>query len=125
MLNRVTIMGRLSRDPEMRTTTTGTNVATFSLAVDRDFKDKNGDRATDWITVVAWRQTADFVGKYFAKGRMAVVSGRLQSREWTDKQGNKRTTLEVVAEDVYFGDSKKEPQTTGFTELDTNEPLPF
>ena len=107
MLNHIEIMGRLGRDPELRHTQSGTPVASFSLAVDRDFKDKNtGERATDWIDVVAWRATGEFVSKYFSKGRMAVVEGRLQIREWTDKEGNKRRTAEVVANNVYFADSK-------------------
>ena len=109
MLNRIIIMGRLARDPELRHTQTGTPVATFRMAVDRDFKDKNtGERATDWIDVVAWRGTGEFVSRYFSKGRMAVVEGRLQIREWTDKEGNRRTTAEVVADNVYFGDSKRD-----------------
>ena len=99
MLNKIFLMGRLARDPELRRTQTGTPVASFRLAVDRDFKDRNtGERATDWIDVVAWRQTAEFVSRYFTKGRMAVVEGRLQIRDWTDKDGNKRTTAEVVAD---------------------------
>lgn len=113
MLNTITIMGRLTKDPELRHTNSGTPVASFTLAVDRDFADKqSGQKETDFVEVVAWRSTAEFVSKYFAKGRMAVASGRLQMRRWTDKEGNKRTTAEVVAENVYFGDSKKED--TGF-----------
>lgn len=112
MLNKIFIMGRLTRDPELRRTQTGTPVASFTLAVDRDFKDKQtGERATDFVDVVAWRQTGEFVSRYFAKGRMAVVEGRLQIREWTDKDGSKRRTAEVVADQVYFGDSKKDGQT--------------
>lgn len=108
MLNHIVIMGRLARDPELRHTQAGTAVASFRLAVDRDFKDKNtGERATDWIDVVAWRSTGEFVSKYFTKGRMAVVEGRLQMREWKDKEDNKRITAEVVADSVYFGDSKR------------------
>ena len=103
MLNRIIIMGRLARDPELRHTQAGVAVASFRLAVDRDFKDKaTGERATDWIDVVAWRQTGEFVSRYFTKGRMAVVEGRLQMRDWTDKEGNKRTSAEVVADNVYF-----------------------
>ena len=114
MLNHIVIMGRLARDPELRHTQTGTPVATFRLAVDRDFKDKNtGERATDWIDVVAWRGTGEFVSRYFAKGRLAVVEGRLQMREWTDKEGNRRTTAEVVADNVYFGDSRRDTGDTG------------
>ena len=109
MLNHIVIMGRLARDPELRHTQSGTPVASFRLAVDRDFKDKNtGERTTDWIDVVAWRGTGEFVSRYFSKGRMAVVEGRLQIREWTDKEGNRRTTAEVVADNVYFGDSKRD-----------------
>jgi single-strand DNA-binding protein len=107
MLNRIVIMGRLTRDPELKQTQSGVSVASFSLAVDRDFKDKTtGEKATDFIDCTAWRQTADFVSKYFSKGRMAVVEGRLQIRQWTDKEGGKRRTAEVVAENVYFGDAK-------------------
>ena len=106
-LNRVVIMGRLTRDPELRRTQTGTAVTSFSLAVDRDFKSReSGEKATDFIDVVAWRQTAEFVCQYFAKGRMAVVEGRLQIRDWKDKDGNNRRSAEVVADNVYFGDSK-------------------
>ena len=109
MLNKIFIMGRLTRDPELRRTQTGTPVASFSLAVDRDYKDKStGERSTDFIDVVAWRQTGEFVSRYFTKGRMAVVEGRLQMREWTDKDGNKRRSAEVVADNVYFGDSKRD-----------------
>ncbi len=109
MLNHIVIMGRLARDPELRHTQTGTPVATFRMAVDRDFKDKNtGERQTDWIDVVAWRGTGEFVSRYLAKGRMAVVEGRLQMREWTDKEGNRRTTAEVVADNVYFADSRRD-----------------
>ena len=112
MLNHITVMGRLTRDPELRYTQAGTPVASFSIACDRDFKDKaTGERITDFIDVVAWRSTGEFVSKYFTKGRMAVVSGRLQIRDWTDKEGNKRRSAEVVADNVYFGDSKtKEEQ---------------
>ena len=107
MLNKIIIMGRLTRDPELRRTGSGTAVTSFSLACDRDFKSQSGDKETDFIEVVAWKNTAEFVSKYFSKGRMAVVDGRLQIRDWTDKAGNKRTTAEVVAENVYFADSKR------------------
>ena len=111
MLNHITIMGRLTRDPELRRTGSGVAVASFTLAVDRDFgKNENGERETDFIDCVAWRQTGEFVSKYFTKGRMAVVSGRLQIRSWNDKDGNKRRTAEVVADNVYFGDSKRDDQ---------------
>nr|DAK55278.1 MAG TPA: Single strand binding protein [Caudoviricetes sp.] len=106
MLNKIVLMGRLTRDPELRHTQSGTAVASFSLAVDRDFKGQNGEKETDFIDVVAWRNTGEFVSKYFSKGRMAVVSGRLQIRDWTDKDGGKRRSAEVIAENVYFGDSK-------------------
>ena len=109
MLNHIVIMGRLTRDPELRRTGSGVAVASFSLAVARDFAPKDGgERETDFIDCVAWRQTGEFVSKYFTKGRMAVVSGRLQIRSWTDKDGNKRRSAEVVADNVYFGDSKRD-----------------
>ena len=104
MLNHIVLQGRLTKDPELRRTGTGVAVTSFTIAVDRDF----GEKETDFIECVAWRQTGEFVDKYFTKGRMAVVSGRLQIRGWTDKDGNKRKTAEVVADNVYFGDSKKE-----------------
>ena len=107
MLNKVVIMGRFTKDPELRRTGNGTAVTSFSLACDRDFKSQSGDKETDFIEVVAWKNTAEFVSKYFSKGRMAVVEGRLQIRDWTDKAGNKRTTAEVVADNVYFADSKR------------------
>ena len=107
MLNKIIIMGRLARDPELRRTGSGTAVTSFSLACDRDFKSQSGEKETDFIEVVAWKNTAEFVSKYFSKGRMAVVEGRLQIRDWTDKAGNKRTTAEVVADNVYFADSKR------------------
>ena len=116
MLNKIFLMGRLARDPELRRTQAGTPVVSFRLAVDRDFKDKaTGERSTDWIDVVAWRQTAEFVSRYFTKGRMAVVEGRLQMRDWTDKEGNKRTSAEVVADNVYFGDSKRDGDGGGYS----------
>lgn len=108
MLNHITIMGRLTRDPELRYTQSQTPVASFTLAVDRDFASRDGgERQTDFIDCVAWRQTGEFVSKYFTKGSMAVVAGRLQIRDWTDRDGNKRRTAEVVAENVYFGESKR------------------
>ena len=106
-LNRIDIMGRLTADPELRRTPSGVAVTSFTIAVDRDFKEKNGEKETDFIDVVAWRNTAEFVDKYFSKGRVAIVSGRLQIRTWQDKDGNKRRTAEVVADNVYFGDSQK------------------
>ena len=120
MLNHIVLMGRLTRDPELRRTGSGIAVASFTLAVDRDFGGRDGgEKETDFIDIVAWRNTAEFVSKYFAKGRMAVVSGRLQIRNWQDKDGNKRRSAEVVADNVYFGDSKRDgsapaPQNSGF-----------
>lgn len=137
MLNKIFVMGRLTADPELRRTQSGTPVASFTVAVDRDFKSQNGDKETDFIPVVAWRQTGEFVGRYFTKGRMAVVEGRLQNRNWTDRDGNKRTTSEIVADQVYFGDSKKDEMKAtadernamyaGFAELSEEESgsLPF
>ena len=141
MLNKCFLMGRLGSDPELRHTQNGTPVASFRVAVDRDFRDKNsGERATDWIDVVAWRQTAEFVSHYFRKGRMAVVEGRIQTRSWTDKNGNRRDSLQVVADNVYFGDSQKQegssapeqsyrqepPQEQNFEELDDDQTeVPF
>ena len=109
MLNHIVIMGRLTRDPELRRTGSGVAVASFTVAVDRDFGGRDGgEKETDFIDCVAWRQTGEFVSKYFTKGRMIVVSGRLQIRSWTDKDGNKRRTAEVVADNCYFGDSKRD-----------------
>jgi single-strand DNA-binding protein len=137
MLNHITLMGRLTRDPELRHIQSGTAVASFSLAVDRDFSSKDSsEKATDFIDIVVWRNTAEFVSKYFSKGRMAVVSGRLQIRDWKDKDGNSRRSAEVVADNVYFGGSKKDggaqqtsspPVSSGdFEEIDGDEEdLPF
>ncbi|MCI9165201.1 MAG: single-stranded DNA-binding protein [Oscillospiraceae bacterium] len=109
MLNRIIIMGRLVRDPELRTTQSGVSVTSFTLAVDRDFKNRDsGEKSTDFIDVVAWRQTAEFICKYFGKGRMAVAEGRLQIRDWKDRDGNNRRSAEVVADNVYFADSKRD-----------------
>lgn len=109
MLNKIFLQGRLVADPEMRHTPAGVAVASLRLAVDRDFKDKEtGEKKADFINVVAWRSTAEFVSRYFGKGRMAVVEGRLQMRDYTDREGSKRTVAEVVADNVYFGDSKKD-----------------
>ena len=132
MLNRIIVMGRMTRDPELRRTGSGTAVASFTVAVDRDFKSQSGEKETDFIDVVAWRNTAEFVSKYFSKGHMAVVEGRLQLRDWTDKNGNKRRTAEIVADSVHFGDSKRdggdtvqsEPQDD-FSEVEDNGDLPF
>ncbi len=133
MLNHITIMGRLTKNPEMRRTGSGKAVTSFTLAVDRDFT-TGGEKETDFIECVAWGNTAEFVNTYFSKGRMAVVSGRLQIRKWQDKEGNKRSTAEVVANNVYFGESKNENTSAApnvapaqFTMLDDNDDaqLPF
>ena len=130
MLNHIVIMGRLGKDPELRRTQSGVAVATFNVAVDRDFKDKaTGQRATDWITCVAWRSTAEFVEKYFAKGSQVLVAGRLQMRDWTDKDGNKRISAEVQAENVYFAGAKTEGGQRELPEFevmdDDDTDLPF
>lgn len=140
MLNRIFLQGRMVADPELRHTQQGTSVASFRMAVDRDFKSKDpGASNTDFINIVAWRNTAEFVSRYFTKGRMAVVEGRLQMRDYTDKGGNKRTVAEVVANNVYFGDSKRDSESGAnasydgapdgppdFDELeDDDEELPF
>jgi single-strand DNA-binding protein len=116
MLNHIVLMGRMTRDPELRRTGSGVAVTSFTIAVDRDFFPKDGgEKETDFIDCTAWRQTGEFVSKYFTKGRMIVVDGRLQIRNWTDKDGNKRRSAEVVADLVYFGDSKKDSSEGGFT----------
>lgn len=130
MLNKIVVMGRLTRDPELRWTQNGTAVTSFSVACDRDFKSQSGEKETDFIDVVAWRTTAEFVSKYFAKGRMAVVIGRLQLRDWTDRDGNKRRAAEIVADSVYFGDSKpagdqtRETQNFAAAHNDSTKELP-
>lgn len=131
-LNRIDIMGRLTRDPELRYTAQGTPVTSFTLAVDRDYQSGGSERQTDFIDCLAWRGTADFVSKYFSKGSMAVVTGRLQIRDWEDKNGNKRRSAEVVADSVYFGESKKrgdgvnvEPPKLEEMEEDDGDTLPF
>ena len=143
MLNHITIMGRLTRDPEMRSTQSGVAVASFTLAVDRDFGGRDGgEKQTDFIDCTAWRHTAEFVSKYFSKGRMAVVSGRLQIDNYTDNDGNKRKAAKVIADNIYFGDSKKDgtaggqsdsqnteqitPASAGFVQVDVDDgELPF
>lgn len=134
MLNKIILMGRLTKDPELRRTQSGTAVASFSLAVDRDFKGQNGEKETDFIDIVVWRKTAEFVSKYFNKGRMAVVEGRLQMRDWTDRDGGKRRTAEVIADNVYFGDSRDTASNpvsgvpvsaADFTEISDDGELPF
>ena len=113
MLNHITIMGRLTRDPELRRTGSGLAVASFTVAVDRDWPNKEtGEKETDFIDCVAWRQTGEFVSKWFSKGSMIVVSGRLQIRPWTDKEGNKRKAAEIVVDNVYFGESKKDSSSS-------------
>ena len=116
MLNHIIIMGRLTRDPELRRTGSGLAVANFSVAVERDFPNKEtGEKEVDFIDCIAWRHTGEFVSKYFAKGSMIVVSGRLQIRTWTDKDGNSRKTAEIVCDNVYFGESKKDNSSTTYT----------
>ena len=124
MLNHITIGGRLTRDPELRRTGSGTAVTRFSIACDRDFANKeSGERETDFVDIVAWRNTAEYVSKYFSKGRMAIISGRLQIRDWTDKEGNKRSAAEVLAESVYFGDSKKADQNGTESASGAHQPM--
>ena len=130
MLNTITIMGRMTRDPELRRTESGIAVASFAVACERDYAPQGVEKETDFIDVVCWRSTAEFVEKYFTKGRMAVVTGRLQIRGWTDKDGNKRRSAEILADHVYFGDSKRDGDSqevkSDFTEVQGNEDdLPF
>lgn len=136
MLNRCIIMGRMTRDPELRSTGSGKSVTSFTIACERDLKDKEGSRTTDFIDCVAWGSTAENTVKYFSKGRMAIVEGRLQVRDWKDKDGNKRKSVEIIAERVHFGDSKPKDeyaapsytaQGNGFQEIEDEEPgnLPF
>lgn len=130
MLNHITLMGRLTRDPELRRTGSGIAVASFTLAVDRDFKSQNGEKECDFINIVAWRNTAEFAEKFFEKGQMAIVSGRLTSRHYEDKNGNKRTAYEVVANSIYFAGSKQKPESDAapqtFSDLpDDDSDLPF
>lgn len=134
MLNKITLMGRLTKDPEMRYTQNQTPIASFALAVERDFPDKDtGGKQADFINCIAWRNTADFISKYFKKGTMAVVSGRLQIRNWKDKNGDNRQTAEVVVDSIYFGEGKKtdsneqsaEDYQPKFQELSDDGDLPF
>lgn len=135
MLNTITIMGRLTHDPELRRTSSGVAVASFTLACERDFAAQGETRETDFIDIVAWRYTAEFVEKYFSKGQMAIVSGRLQIRNWQDKEGNKRRSAEILADHVYFGEAKRDKTTQGepqydpqggFSEIeDTDTTLPW
>lgn len=116
MMNKIFLQGRLTADPELRHTQSGIAVASFTLAVDRDFKNKEtGEKTADFINIVAWRQTGEFVSRYFSKGRMAIVEGRLQIRSYTDKEGNRRTAADVVADNVYFGDSRRDGDNAGGT----------
>lgn len=125
MLNHIVIMGRLTADPELKRTPNNVAVTTFTLAVERDFKTQDGSKETDFFSIVAWRNTAEFVSKYFSKGRMAAVEGRLQTRKYQDKDGNNRTVTEILADNVYFGDSKNNAvsSTPAFAEMDEGEDL--
>lgn len=129
MLNNTTLMGRITKDIELRRTDSGVAVASFSIACERDFKAQSGEKATDFFDIVAWRNTAEFIHKYFGKGRMIIVQGRLQARSWKDKDGNNRKAVEVVAENAYFGDSKKSETTQSdgsFFDLEDDDPnIPF
>lgn len=134
MLNKIIIMGRLCNDPELRRTTSGTSVTSVTLACDRDFKSQSGEKETDFINVVAWKNTAEFLCSYFSKGRMIVADGRLQVREWTDKEGAKKKAAEVIADHIYFADSKQEQKTSfsavgeqpvQFDEIDADGEFPF
>ena len=134
MLNKIILMGRLTHDPELRRTQSGVAVTSFSLAVERDYKSQSGEKETDFIDVVAWWGTAEFAAKYLDKGRMAAVTGSLQGRSWEDKDGNKRTAIEVVADSVYFGDSKRQEGNDspasystagGMSEVEDDGNLPF
>ena len=130
MMNRIVLMGRMTRDPELKRTNNGSSVTTFTIAVDRDFKSKGGDRETDFIEVVAWRNTAEFICNYFSKGRVILVEGRLQMRDWVDQNNNKRRSAEVIAENVYFGDSNKRDEapsanTPVFMDVEEEGEMPF
>ena len=124
MLNRIVIMGRLTRDPELRTTQSGISVTSFTLACDRDIKSENNENNVDFIDIVAWRQQADFVSKYFRKGQLVCVEGRLQARPWTDRDGNKRVSYEIVTDHVYFAESKRDstPPEGGYPEVFNRRP---
>lgn len=135
MLNKCVFMGRMTRDPELRSTGSGKSVTSFTIACERDMKDKDGSRTTDFIDCVAWGPTAEFAAKYFGKGRMAIIDGRIQVRDWTDKNGNKRKNAEIQVSNIYFADSKKDEytapqypqQNNAFQEIEDEEPgnLPF
>ena len=124
MLNKVMLMGRLTKDPELRATGTGVFVTTFSLAVESDFKNANGEKTTDFFDVIAWRNTAEFINNYFKKGRMMIVEGRLRAETWEDNSGKTRKNVKVVADSVYFGDSKREETTTPGTPYQTPQFAP-
>lgn len=127
-MNRVCIMGRMTRDPELRRTQSGVSVTSFTIAVDDDFKGKDGEKKAHFFDCIAWRNTAEFVCQYFGKGRMVVVDGKLQTRDWEAKDGSKRKTVEIVADSVYFGDSKRNdeaPRSDGFIDIYDEENVPF
>ena len=127
MLNEVILMGRLTRDPDVRMTQNGTTAANFALACERDYAPQGQDRETDFFDIVAFRNTADFVGQYFAKGQLVAVKGRLQQRDWTDKQGNKRRTTEILADRCYFAEKRqdRDASDTGFQQMSDSTPVPF
>lgn len=127
MLNEVILMGRLTRDPDVRMTQNGTTAANFTLACERDYAPQGQDRETDFFDIVAFRNTADFVGQYFAKGQLVAVKGRLQQRDWTDKQGNKRRTTEVLADRCYFAEKRQDRDASdaGFQQMSDSTPVPF
>ena len=127
MLNEVILMGRLTRDPDVRMTQNGTTAANFALACERDYAPQGQDRETDFFDIVAFRNTADFVGQYFAKGQLVAVKGRLQQRDWTDKQGNKRRTTEILADRCYFAEKRqhRDASDAGFQQMSDSTPVPF
>ena len=128
MLNEVTLMGRLTRDPEIRMTQSGTTAASFALACERDYAPQGQDKVTDFFDIATFGKTADFVGQYFAKGQLVAIRGRLQQRDWTDKQGNKRRTTEIIAERCYFAEKRQTPaavQPADFSQLPSTTPVPF
>lgn len=127
MLNEVILMGRLTRDPDVRMTQNGTTAANFALACERDYAPQGQDRETDFFDIVAFRNTADFVGQYFAKGQLVAVKGRLQQRDWTDKQGNKRRTTEILADRCYFAEKRQDRDVSSgsFQQMPDSTPVPF
>jgi len=124
MLNKAILMGRLTRDPEIKYTQNNVAVCTFSIAVDRDYVQQGGQRQTDFINIVAWRKTAEFIGKYFAKGRMIVVCGSIQTRTWEGNDGRKNYTTEIIADDVYFGESRRDGDGGGASNYYAAAPAP-